>query len=108
MLFSDFARYLEADVAKSLFENAIDPIISLLGQVTEDNVNNTAVMVRSVYYTFQEYILKTKDQRVSNNASLLTRSIELMNFFKENGSRGCLGAYDNICIFLCHAGKQNG
>ena len=44
---------------------------------------------------------------MSNNAQLLTRSIELMNFFKENGSRGCLGAYDNICIFLCHAGRQN-
>lgn len=52
VLFSDFARYLEADVAKSLFENAIDPIIALLNQITEDNVNNTAVMVRSVYYTF--------------------------------------------------------
>ena len=95
-------------MAKSLFENAIDPLIALLGQLTEENANNMAILVRSIYYAFQEYVLKTRDVRVSNNAGLLTRSIQLMDFFKADGSRACLGAYDNICIFLCHAGRQNG
>ena len=62
-------------------------------------------LIRNTFYTFYEYLKKTNDRAVANDATLLQLAMQMLETFKADGSEEALGAYDNVCSYMSIAGK---
>lgn len=99
-LFADFSEHLPAALAHELMQQGLARIISYL-QVDHGCID----LIRNTFYTFYEYLKKTNDREVANNATLLQIAMQMLETFKADGSEEALGAYDNVCSYMSIAGK---
>lgn len=99
-LFADFSENLTAELAYELMQHGFHQIIGYL-QVDHGCID----LIRNTFYTFYEYLKKTNDRQIANDATLLQLAMQMLNTFKEDGSEEALGAYDNVCSYMSIAGK---
>ena len=69
---------------------------------------NDPTMIRDYVYALYEYIKKSNDKELANNGELMNLMVEMLQLLKEDGSTDALAACDNICMYMCQAGRLSG
>lgn len=102
-MLAEFCLLLDKETVAGIFAGILGKVKEVYQAKPDSNM-----LQRYVFYVLKEYVVKTGDLAVANDAFWLQQSTQLLDSLRDDGSEDALGAYDNICSFLSASGIAAG